>query len=108
MTLKQVQERHTVTDTIVSNLQAQIQHRLPSQPFQNPKQNVSAMTLRSGKELKEPRKNKVVDYGIEVNKLEPNQDQGTTSNVKEVGKDKKEPYKPLSSFPSRLRGKTSR
>jgi len=72
MTLKQVQERHTVTDTIVSNLQAQIQHRLPSQPFQNPKQNVSAMTLRSGKELKELRKNRKVKHEIEINKPEPN------------------------------------
>jgi len=45
---------------------------LPSQPFQNSKQNVSAMTLRSGKELKEPMKNREVEYEIEVNKSEPN------------------------------------
>jgi len=31
-TLKQVQERQAATDTIVSNLQAQLQNRLPSQP----------------------------------------------------------------------------
>ena len=52
MALKQVQEKQTAIDTVVSNLQAQIQHRLPSQPFQNPKENVSAMTLRSGKVLR--------------------------------------------------------
>ena len=49
MTLKQIQERQTTTNTIVSNHQAQIQHRLPSQPFQNLKENVSAMTLGVGK-----------------------------------------------------------
>jgi len=67
---------------------------------------VSAMTLRSGKELKEPRKNKEVEHEIAVSKFEPNRDQDTTSNVKEVGEDKKEPYKPLPPFPSRLKGKT--
>ena len=56
--------------------------------------------------MKEPRTNREVEHEIEVNKPEPNQDQDTTSNVKEVCKDKKEPYKPLSPFPSRLRGKT--
>ena len=65
------------------------------------------MTLRSGKELKEPRKNREVEHEIEVNKPkakpEPNQDKDTTSNVKEVGEDKKEPYKPLPPSPSRLR-----
>ena len=67
---------------------------------------MSAITLRSGKELKEHRKNGEVEHEIEVNKPEPNQDQDTTSNVKEVAKDKKEPYKPLPLFSSRLRGKT--
>ena len=55
-TLKQARERQTATDIIVSNLQAQMQNRLPSQPYPNPKENVSAITLRSGKELQEPRK----------------------------------------------------
>ena len=63
------------------------------------------MTLRSGRELKEPRKNREVEHEIEVNKHEPNQDQDTTSNVKEVGEDKKETHKLLPPFPSRLRGK---
>jgi len=53
--------------------------------------------------LKEPRTNREVEHEIEVNKPEPNQDQDTTSNVKEVGEDKKEPYKPLPPSPSRLR-----
>ena len=64
------------------------------------------MTLKSGKQLKEPRKNREVEHEMEVNKPEPNQDQDTTSNIKEVGEDDKEPYKPLPPFPNRLRGKT--
>jgi len=58
--------------------------------------------------FKEPTKNREVEHETEVNKSEPNQDQDTTSNVMEVGEDKKEPYKPLSPFPCRLRGKTLR
>ena len=56
--------------------------------------------------MKEPRKNREVKYEIEVNKAKPNQDQDTASNVKEVSKDKKEPYKPLPPFFSRVRGET--
>jgi len=64
------------------------------------------MTLRSGKDLKEPRKNKEVKHEIEVEEPEPNQHQDTPSNGKEAGKDKKEPYKQVPPFPSKLRGKT--
>jgi len=52
------------------------------------------MTLRSGKKLKEPGKNREVEHEIEDNKPEPNQDQDTTSNAKEVGEEKKELYEP--------------
>ena len=64
------------------------------------------MTFRNEKELKEPRKNREVEHEIEVNRPEFSQDQDTTSNVKEVGEDKKEPYKPLPPFPSRMTVKT--
>ena len=40
--------------TTMGKLENQNSGRLPSQPEVNPKQNVSAITLRSGKELKEP------------------------------------------------------
>ena len=63
------------------------------------------MTLRSGKELKDPRKNKEVEHEIEVQEPEPDQDQDTPSNGKKVGKDKKEPYNQVPSFPSRMRGR---
>jgi len=49
------------------------------------------MTLRSGKQLKEPTKNREAEHEIEVNKPKPNQDHDTTYNVKQVGEDKKEP-----------------
>ena len=66
MTLEQVQEKQTATDIVVSNIQAQIQHRLASQSFQNLEENVGAMRLRSGKELKKPRKIREVEHEVEV------------------------------------------
>ena len=85
-------------DTTISNLRAQIQHRLPSQPFHNPKENVSAMTLRSGKQLKEPRKNREVEHELELNKPEPNQHQDTTFNVKKIDEDKKGTLQAITTF----------
>jgi len=72
--LKQVQERQTATDTIVSNLQAQLQNMLLSQPYPNPKENASAMTLRSGKDLEEPKKNRELEPELEVKGAEPELD----------------------------------
>ncbi|KAL1093633.1 hypothetical protein V6Z11_D06G044100 [Gossypium hirsutum] len=40
------------TDVNLGNLQAQVNNRLPSQPVANLRDNVSAITLRSGKELR--------------------------------------------------------
>jgi len=68
-TLKQVQEKQTATDITLSNLQAQMQNRLPSQPYPNPMENVNAMTLRSGKELKEPKKNRELEPESEIKGL---------------------------------------
>ncbi|XP_057251700.1 uncharacterized protein LOC125498776 [Beta vulgaris subsp. vulgaris] len=49
--------------SVVNKLEAQSSGKLPSQTKVNPKRNVSAMTLRSGKELvdQEPGKSKVVE-----------------------------------------------
>ncbi|TYG65196.1 hypothetical protein ES288_D06G166900v1 [Gossypium darwinii] len=49
---KQLQTRASSTDVNLGNLQAQVNNRLPSQPVANPRDNVSAITLRSGKELR--------------------------------------------------------
>ena len=40
--------------TVINYLESQVSGKLPSQPEINPKQNVNAVTLRSGKELKDP------------------------------------------------------
>jgi len=107
-TLKQVQERQTATDTIVSNLQAQMQNRLPSQPYPNPKENVSAMTLRSRKELKEPRKSRELEPELEVKGAELELDTNFNLTTKTIGEKKREPFKPISPFPSRFRSPTSK
>ncbi|XP_012487845.1 uncharacterized protein LOC105801055 [Gossypium raimondii] len=46
------QRRASSTDVNLGNLQAQVNNRLPSQPVANLRDNVSAITLRSGKELR--------------------------------------------------------
>ncbi|PPD97344.1 hypothetical protein GOBAR_DD05629 [Gossypium barbadense] len=50
--VNQLQTRASSTDVNLGNLQAQVNNRLPSQPVANPRDNVSAITLRSGKELR--------------------------------------------------------
>jgi len=61
MSMKHMQEKQSASDTLVSNLQAQVQQRIPSQPYSNPKDNVNAITLRSGQELKEPKWSKQLE-----------------------------------------------
>jgi len=107
-TLKQVQERQTATDTIVSNLQAQSQNRLPSQPYPNPKENVNPITLRCGKELKEPMKKREVEPELEVKAAESELDTESNQTTKEIGEKKRKPYKPIPPFPSRFRNPTSK
>ncbi|XP_052297127.1 uncharacterized protein LOC127902306, partial [Citrus sinensis] len=59
--------------TTVSRLESQVLGRLPSQSEVNPKQNVSAVILRSGTELQEPSKKvtKHVEDELEKNELMP-------------------------------------
>ncbi|KAH9679689.1 hypothetical protein KPL71_026230 [Citrus sinensis] len=59
--------------TTVSRLESQVLGRLPSESEVNPKQNVSAVILRSGKELQEPSKKvtKHVEDELEKNELMP-------------------------------------
>ena len=52
LAVKQFQTKASSTDVNLGNLQAQVNNRLPSQPVVNPRDNVSAITLRSGKELR--------------------------------------------------------
>ena len=107
-TLKQVQERQMATDIIVSNLRAQMQNRLPSQPYPNPKENFSAITIRSGKKFQKPRKSREVELELEVKGAELKLDTDSNQATKEIGQKKREPYKPIPPFPSRFRSPTSK
>lgn len=53
----------------MSLLKSQVLEKLSSQTIVNPEQNVSAITLRSGKELQEQRK-EVSKYEIEEKEIE--------------------------------------
>jgi len=99
MTMKQMQQRQTASDTLVSNLQAQVHQRIPSQPYSNPKDSVNAITLRSGKELKEPKWSREVESEKEIEAKESENEQTEESTIIS----RHEPSKPLPPFPSRLR-----
>ena len=85
-----------------------MQNRLPSQPYPNTKENVSTITLRSGNGVYEPRTSRELEPELEIKGTEP--ELGTDSNqtTKEIGKKKREPYKPIPPFPSRFRNPTSK
>jgi len=85
-----------------------MQNRLPSQPYPNPKENVSAITLRSGKELKEPRKSRDLEPELEVKGAELELDTDSHQTTKEIGEKKREPYKSIPPFPSRFQSPTSK
>jgi len=89
-------------------MQAQLQNRLPSQPYPNPKENVSAMTLTSGNELKEATKNRELEPELEVKGTEPELDTESNQTTKEIGEKKREPYKPIPPFPGRFRSPASK
>ncbi|VFQ71584.1 unnamed protein product, partial [Cuscuta campestris] len=57
------------TDVIISNLQAQMNQRIPSQPFPNPKENIKAVVLRNKKQLPEPKGRDRVESEKEVPKV---------------------------------------
>ncbi|PPD88511.1 hypothetical protein GOBAR_DD14557 [Gossypium barbadense] len=50
--VNQLQTRASSTGVNLGNLHAQVNNWLPSQPVANPRDNVSAITLRNGKELR--------------------------------------------------------
>ena len=52
--LKQMSQTQSTLGTLVSNIQSQSSNRLSARPFTNPKDNISVITLMSGKELGEP------------------------------------------------------
>ena len=72
-----------------------MKNRLPSQPYPNSKENVSATTLRNGKELQKPRKNREVELKLEVKGAEPESNIDSNQTTREIGEKKREPYKPI-------------
>ncbi|XP_024043137.1 uncharacterized protein LOC112099864 [Citrus clementina] len=69
---------------LVSRLESQVLGRLPSQSEVNPKKNVSAVILRSGKELQEPNKKvtKHVEDELEKHELMPKSQDVQPTRVK--------------------------
>ena len=66
-----------------------LQNRLPSQPHPNPKENVSAITLRRGKELQEARKSRELEPELEGKGVEPESDTDSHQTTKEIGEKKR-------------------
>ncbi|VFR00823.1 unnamed protein product [Cuscuta campestris] len=73
ISLKQLQERQTASETLISNMQAQMNNRLPSQPFPNPKENLNAIELRNKKVLKEPKSIREEEKELKVERRSPKQ-----------------------------------
>ena len=79
-----------------------MQDRLPSRPYPYPKENVSSITIRSGKELPEPRKSRDVELELEVKGAEPELNIHSNQTTREIEEKKRESYKPIPPFPSRF------
>ena len=77
---------------------------IPSQPYPNPKDSVNAITLRSGKELKEPKGSRELESEKEIEPKEPKNDQRRESTIVS----KHALSKPVPPFPSRLRNNNSK
>ncbi|XP_010684910.2 uncharacterized protein LOC104899419 [Beta vulgaris subsp. vulgaris] len=96
--------------SVVNKLEAQSSGKLPSQTEVNPKRNVSAMTLRSGKELvdQEPSKSKVVEENVtkeeEVEVLVPSKEAEKLVSPSSHQEVKSFPdFKPVPPFPEALK-----
>ncbi|TYI75800.1 hypothetical protein E1A91_D06G032000v1, partial [Gossypium mustelinum] len=110
--VKQLQTRASSTDVNLGNLQAQVNNRLPSQPVANPRDNVSAITLRSGKELRS-----ILEKGQNSNEEDETEDAANFEQETRVPElraqasqnDNNQPrsYVPKAPFPQRLRKEKS-
>ncbi|XP_010694894.2 uncharacterized protein LOC104907633 [Beta vulgaris subsp. vulgaris] len=96
--------------SVVNRLEAQSSGKLPSQSEVNPKRNVSAVTLRSGKELvdQEPGKSKVMEEIVtkeeEVEVLVPSKEAGKLVSPNSHQEVKSFPdFKPVPPFPESLK-----
>ncbi|XP_071925241.1 uncharacterized protein [Coffea arabica] len=86
----------------VNRLESQLSEKLPLQTIVNPKQNASAITLRSGKELPEPSK-RISEQAIEEElEKEGNVSQPRALEQPDFGEKSTQVVTPLPPFPSRL------
>ncbi|XP_071916696.1 uncharacterized protein [Coffea arabica] len=86
----------------VNRLESQLSGKLPSQTIVNPKQNASAITLRSGKELPEPSK-RISEQAIEEElEKEGNVSQPRALEQPDFGEKSTQVVTPPPPFPSRL------
>ncbi|XP_071909899.1 uncharacterized protein [Coffea arabica] len=86
----------------VNRLESQLSRKLPSQTIVNPKQNASAITLRSGKELPEPSK-RISEQAIEEElEKEGNVSQPRALEQPDFGEKSTQVVTPPPPFPSRL------
>ncbi|XP_052489872.1 uncharacterized protein LOC128042542 [Gossypium raimondii] len=99
------QRRASSTDVNLGNLQAQVNNRLPSQPVANPRDNVNAITLRSGKELRSILK-KVQNSDKEDNTKETRVPK-IQAQVSQNANNQPRSYVPKALFPQRLRKEKS-
>ncbi|KAG4128858.1 hypothetical protein ERO13_D09G044366v2, partial [Gossypium hirsutum] len=112
LVVKQLQTRASSTDVNLGNLQAQVNNRLPSHPVANPRDNVSAITLRSGKELRSSLKKAQNSDEVDETEDIANFDQETRvpelrAQASQDTNNQPRSYVPKAPFPQRLRKEKS-
>ena len=67
--IKSIQQRLSAHDSAIGNIEAQLKQRLPSQTYINPKGDVNAISLRSGRTL-EPKRVRFQEEETEIKEEE--------------------------------------
>ncbi|XP_021733268.1 uncharacterized protein LOC110700074 isoform X1 [Chenopodium quinoa] len=107
--LKNLENQVSQLANTVGKLQAQNSNKLPSQPERNPKENASAISLRSGKQLEVPAKKteRLAAHQEEQETIVPEQDKQPTK-VKDVVSPNTDQFNSSVPFPSRLSSKNKK
>ncbi|XP_021745351.1 uncharacterized protein LOC110711280 [Chenopodium quinoa] len=102
--LKNLENQVSQLANTVGKLQAQNSNKLPSQPERNPKENASAISLRSGKQLEVPEKSRsetLAEHQEEYETVVPGKNE-QPSKVSDVVSSKTDHFSSSVPFPSRL------
>ncbi|XP_021775751.1 uncharacterized protein LOC110739607 [Chenopodium quinoa] len=107
--LKNLENQVSQLANTVGKLQAQNSNKLPSQPKRNPKENASAISLRSGKQLEVPTKKteELAAHQEEQRTIVPEQDKQPTK-VRDVVSPNTDQFNSSVPFPSRLSSKNKK